>query len=248
MLADRTVPDDNHRGAVAYILPVHNSADTIGGTARQIASHFTETKRCVEIVLIENASTDDSRAACSELASLQWPSGVIVRTSHSDRGLGNAWREGMRFADAPLVVLTADDLPFSFTDLDAYDALSEPVPLAIGSKAHAESLVDVSPLRRLLSSGFRLLRRALLKVQAGDTQGSLIVARELLERVRPYLRCSDYLISTEIVAAAVKLGIEPVELPVTYLSHSQSSVSPFMDSLRMAMGLFRLRARLKHVQ
>ena len=72
--------------------------------------------------------------------------------------MGYALRRGLEMAAGDVVVLTAADLPFGFTDLDAYLACSPRPAIAIGSKAHPQSRTRVPLQRRLMSESFRVLR------------------------------------------------------------------------------------------
>ena len=49
----------------------------------------------------------------------------------------------------------------------------------IGSKAHKQSKVAVSLQRRVMSKTFWALRRILLHVDVGDSQGTILIEREL---------------------------------------------------------------------
>lgn len=227
---------------LSYVLPVHNQE----GVLQHSVSQLTQRLRSFpgsEVLLIENGSTDGSAALCASLAGSQHDA-VRVRAAQSARGMGHALRRGMQLSCSDVVVLSAADLPFAFTDLDAYLSL-QPLPrLAIGSKAHPDSRVTIGVQRRLMSEGFRLLRRWVLGMDVGDSQGTLLLDGSLAHALLANLRCGDFLISTEIVCWATRLGVTPVEVPVTYAAAGGSTVSPIRDSLQMARGLFALRQRL----
>lgn len=228
---------------LSYVLPVHNQEAVLAASVRHLTTQLAEFPGS-EVLLIENGSVDSSSAMCAELAASTAGGEVPVRVSTSPQGLGYALRRGIELAAGDLVVLTASDLPFGFTDLEAYLA-TEPRPLlAIGSKAHPLSRTRIPQARRAMSEAFRLLRRAVLGLRVGDSQGTILLDAGLARRLLPHLRCGDFLISTEIVSWAVQLGIRPVELPITYVAAGSSTVSPVRDSLRMARGLWSLRHRL----
>ena len=245
---------------ITYVVAVHNSADHLETTVAKVVARLRAHPGS-EVLLVENGSSDDSPEIAQRLAASQsspQPSGdssgssapgssnsVSVAYTTSATGLGFAFRRGLELAVGDVVVLTASDLPFGFTDLDAYLGLDDPRPaLVMGSKGHRDSVTDVSALRRVLSAGFRLLRLATLGIRYADTQGTLILERNLITRIAPLLACDDYLITTEIVAWAERSGARCVEVPVTYPRAESSTVSPLRDSVRMAAGLLRLSRRL----
>jgi hypothetical protein len=99
-----------------------------------------------------------------------------------------------------------------------------------------------------MSLGFRAARHLILGLAAGDTQGSILISGPLAHRVEPHLRCTDYLVTTEIVAWAVRLGARPLELPVIYpRTAARSTVKPLPDTARMLAGMVALRRRLRSV-
>ena len=229
---------------ITYVVPVHNQEQTLPDTVPKLAQRLAEHPGS-EIVLVENGSTDRSMAVCVELAARLNTRDVGVRAVSSARGMGNALRRGMQLARGDLIVLTASDLPFGFTDLDAYLALPAKPRLAIGSKAHPASQVHAPLLRRLMSDVFRRLRIALVGLRTGDSQGTILIDAALARRLLPHLRCGDFLFSTELVCWAQRDDVEAMELPITYSAGPGSTVSPLRDSLRMGLGLLALRRRLR---
>jgi dolichyl-phosphate beta-glucosyltransferase len=148
------------------------------------------------------------------------------------------------------VLLTADDLPFGFDDIDAGDALARSSggclpPIIIGSKAHPASRVGRGAVRGVLASGFGLLRRLILRTRVRDSQGTFLVDGNLMRRLAPQIYESGFLFSTELVYLAERIGLQPTEVPVRIsVDHGEhrSRVTP-SDIASMAIGLIRIRMR-----
>lgn len=89
---------------------------------------------------------------------------------------------------------------------------------------------------------YRQLRATLLRMQAGDSQGSLFVRADLARALLPLMTSGDYFYSTELVFHAERMGACAVELPVV-LSERQrpSRVRPVRDSLSLLRSCVRLR-------
>jgi glycosyltransferase involved in cell wall biosynthesis len=230
---------------ISYLLPVYNEEETIASTARAVTEHLTGLWGG-EVLLLENGSTDRSPAIVDCLAEELTRPGVTVVAVHVAKGFGNAIRRGLEMATGDLVVVTAADLPFRFSDL-AEVLACDPLPvLAIGSKAHARSKISVSAKRSLMSRGYRLARRLFIGLNVGDSQGSLFLEGGLARSVCPHLNASDFFLSTEIVAVASRLGAQPIELPVDYQTpRPGSTVRPLHDGTAMLLALFGLRRRLR---
>ena len=229
---------------LSYVLPVHNQEHVIANSVERLLGRL-HTFPGSEVILVENGSTDASPELCAQLAAASAGGGVAVRVTQSETGMGNALRRGIALATGDILVLSAADLPFGFTDLEALLATDPRPRLAIGSKAHRRSRTRIPALRRTMSEAFRLLRFAVIGLRVRDSQGTILIDAQLAREIAPRLRCGDFLISTEIVAWGARLGAIPVELPITYRAASGSTVSPIGDSVRMARGLFSLRHRLR---
>jgi dolichyl-phosphate beta-glucosyltransferase len=229
---------------VSYLVPVYNEERALPDTARAIVERLAGLPGS-ELIMVENGSTDTSPDLVERLAAELSSPAVTVRAAHSTKGYGNAMRHGIDLAEGDLLVITAADLPFGFSDLDAALALDPRPALMIGSKAHPASLVAASFKRRLMSQAFRLLRRAVIGLRVGDSQGTILVDRSLARRVRPHLVAGDFFFSTELIAIAEGLGATAVEIPVDYSRpRPGSTVRPLEDGLRMARALLDLRRRL----
>jgi dolichyl-phosphate beta-glucosyltransferase len=226
----------------SYVIPVHNQIADLRRTVRLLMERLGHLPGS-EIILVENGSSDGSGPLCLSLAGTFDGDEVAVRVTTSAKGLGFAWRRGMAIARGETIVLTAADLPFGFTDLDGYLGMSPRPSLVMGSKTHPESQVETSLVRRALSGGFGALRAGLVGVDV-DTQGTVLIRRELAFSLLPHLRSGDFLIGAEINCWAVQMGVAPVEIPVVYTASGRSTVSPLRDSAHMALGLFALRRRL----
>lgn len=230
--------------ALSYIVPAHNSARTIRDTLSELGDRLADLP--AEIVVVENGSSDDTLAIAHRIQA-QWPdNGIPLRISRSDRGLGNALRTGIAHSQGDVVFLGADDLPFGFGDLDAALRIGlDTHPVIIGSKAHADSVVDRTWARDTMSFGFRLARRAVLGMRTGDPQGTFILDGDWARAVAPLLAEPGFLFTTELCYLAERAGIRPVEVAVVLReSHAgHGSRIRFSDVWRMFVGLFVIRRR-----
>jgi dolichyl-phosphate beta-glucosyltransferase len=230
--------------SLTYVVPVHNAAAVLEGAMERLVHGLPG--QTIELLLVENGSSDDSAMVCGQLAQRAWPDGVSVRALQSPKGMGHAYRTGMKVAQGHLWVLTAADLPFGVSDLNALRALDPTPRVAVGSKAHPQSRNGSATGRRALSAGFRLLRGLLIGLWVGDSQGTILIEAGLGAELLPHLRCHDYLISAEILAWAQRFSVAPVEVPVDYPGgQTRSTVRPVRDSAAMAVGLWQLRGRLR---
>jgi len=240
-------PDGDTTPVVSYVIAAHNSATVIENTIEAAAKRLTGVP--AEIIVVENGSTDRTTEILAQ-ASADWPAHAtpLIVTS-SARGLGNAVRAGLACSRGRVVVITADDLPFGFDDLDAAEArgLGRDV-IVIGSKAHPSSDVERSWKRTLLSTGYGVLRRLILGMKTADPQGTYILDGAWGRAVGQQTEETGFLITTEIAYAAELAGIRPVEVPIRLRESAHRTRIKVSDIYQMGAGLFQLRRRRRSLR
>lgn len=242
--------------ALRYVVPVHNDASVIASTVSTLVAELG--KRPPDagrhaILLVENGSRDASWEVAQGLAGER--EGVTVLAfQEPSAGLGYALARGVAESlardEAPssyFIVLTASDLPFGFSDLNAFERWHARVPggrIAIGSKAHPKSEVPNPPLRMAMTFVFKVARRAIIGMRTGDSQGTFFVRGDLAAAHHQKIVARDYFWTTELVHYSEKAG-EPIEeLPVSIVPGVRpSTVRPLKHGIQMFRSLLELRAR-----
>jgi glycosyltransferase involved in cell wall biosynthesis len=196
-----------------------------------------------EIIVVENGSDDGTWELLEQLRRT-WRRDSRLVVLRSERGIGAAYREGVRASQGDRVLLTADDLPFGTSDLEAVLACRALPRFAIGSKAHPRSRVHRTLPRRVATWTFRIARHALLGLDVRDTQGTFVIEGDLARRLVARTTIPGFGMTTELVALAARDGAAPVELPVV-LHHRDgaSRIHWVTDSTQMMLDLIRLRRR-----
>jgi len=229
---------------LTYVLPVHNEERLLRSTSLAIVDRV-RTHPGSELILVENGSSDRSAQLIEELERELLGEPVRVLGSRTPKGMGYAVRRGIELSSGDLLVLTGADLPFGFSDLEQALRLLPRPPLIIGSKGHPDSSTMPGLGRRAFSWAFRCLVKFALGLGVRDSQGSILIEGPLARRICSRLTCSDYLLSTEIVAVARSEGARILEVPVVITErHRASTVRPLRDGLAMAKGVLQLRRRL----
>lgn len=232
--------------AYTLVLPFHGILDSILESART-ARVEGAAEGIREVLLAHNGNVlpPEKQAEVDAVCAPADASHPAVRFVHTDRkGLGAGYRLGIEEAREEFVILSADDLPFGWTDVREFERAGRP-DFAIGSKAHRRSKVQgVTFTRKLSTFGFKTLRRVVLGWNTpGDSQGSLIVRTSLAQSFLPELHYDNYLSSLELATLHLRAGGKIVEVPIANKPPQPTSVSLFKDSMLMARGLFELRTR-----
>jgi len=225
---------------LAVVIPAHNSACNIASTIDKLSEYFQMQSLSGQVIIVENGSSDNTWTVMENIDASVLP--FRLTRTRSSIGLGNAIREGLLLVDSEFVLITADDLPFGFSDLNEYMKLDPLADIAVGSKAHAQTKGSRSILRKLMSSIFRILRRIIVEIDLGDTQGSIIGKSSVICGISARTSQPGYLMSTEFLVLANNANNLIIELPVIFRSEMRkSNIKIFEDSFRMLKGLFEIR-------
>lgn len=236
---------------VLYILPVHNEAAVLRRNVERLCTRLSS-EAGTSVLLVENGSVDRSWDVTREIAGEHGPVPVLAFQEPS-AGLGYAYDRGLREALAShgqsanhFAVLTAADLPFGFSDLDAaWPHLESGEHRALmGSKANPGSTGPRNPKRWAMSLVYRAVRRIAVGMKVGDSQGSVFIRLDLAAELVPLIRSRDFFYTTELCYFAERAGEHILELPIAIEGEQRkSTVRPFRDGTRMARQLLELRRR-----
>lgn len=208
---------------LSVVVPSRNGAAVLPSTLDLLGARLGERD---ELIVVENGSNDDTPAVLARIAE-EWDHPAELVVKRSEPGLGNALRTGAMASRGERVLLSADDLPFGFSDLDAFEALPADVVLAVGSKAHPASDVERSWRREAQSRAFRWLRSALLHSTVGDSQGTIWVDGGWVRSFAAISRETGLMWTVELVLAAEQQGMSVYEVPVRLEKSHDSVVSRF---------------------
>ena len=240
--------------SLSYVLPVHNDETSIAGNVARLAAHLRAYEGS-EIVLVENGSSDESWRECEKLSGAH--DGIAVRAFREpSAGIGFAYARGlaelerMHGSDASRwAVLTGSDLPWGFSDLDSAVPLlgAGRAPVVIGSKAHKDSVSFAGWKRYGMSFAFRILRRAIVGMKTGDSQGSFFIRLDVAVPLARRVVSRDFFYTTELVYFAEALPDGVVEVPAiiepSQLIPGVTSVRAWKHGKAMLRQLIALRAR-----
>ena len=230
--------------ALSVVIPMHNSETVIHNTVGQWVERLDG--QSAELILVENGSTDNTWIIAQDIARAQHNISRVVL--QSEKGMGNALRAGIARSSGVRVLLSADDLPFGFSDLDSAENLGRHPDVVIGSKAHQDSVVERGILRSAFTNGYKMARRVILGSKVGDTQGTFFVDGEWLRSINHLLDEPGFLFTTQLVVYAESHGKELVEVPVALSDdHApKTSTVGWRDVVSMGSGLVRLRRFKSH--
>lgn len=222
-------------------LPVYNEERVLAASVGKLAEFLKRScPYSYAIVIANNGSTDQTHKIAEELSHVF----SVVRVEYlAEAGRGRAIKQV--WSESPAVILSYMDVDLS-TDLSAFPPLIESVisggfDLATGSRLLKGSVTRRGFNRKFLSWSYHLLLKALLHTRISDAQcGFKAITKEAACRLLPLVQDNGWLMDTELLIIAERLGYRILDLPVRWIEDPDSRVKIGRDSVAAIKGLLRL--------
>ena len=197
------------------MVPVYDETERLADYAKLLIDFVAE--RGAELAFVDDGSTDGTPDELDDLiAGLPGSAARVLRMGHA--GKGAAVAAGLRALCAPLLGFCDLDLATPLDDVERIAAAaSQTDGLAIGSRdVTASTLVKgEGPMRETLGRAYNRLLQATVTPGIVDTQcGAKVAPRAVWDAVLPHCREVGFAWDAEVVAVALALGINVVEVPV----------------------------------
>ncbi|HNT28354.1 MAG TPA: glycosyltransferase family 2 protein [bacterium] len=229
---------------LSVIVPVYNEAATVGPVIEKLSSLPLPVGDSLEIVAVDDASTDGSGITLAQLAGR----GILRLITHPrNRGKGAALRSGIAAATGDRVLFHDADTEYDPADIPRLlDAARSGLDIVYGSRFLDGGNAGATPLHALANRFLSLLTRLLTGLPTSDMETCYkLVRADLLGRLD--LREERFGIEPEIT---VKLGrlvrdekLRYGEIPITYhpRGYDEGKKIGLRDGLRAVWALFRYR-------
>lgn len=230
---------------IDVVIPVFNEEHALPGCIRVLDEFLADGFPLAStITVVDNASTDGTRAVAEGLAA-QFERVRVLSIGRRGRGL--ALRESWQASEADVVVYMDVDLS---TGLDALLPLVAPLvnghsDLAIGSRLAPGARTVRGPRRELVSRCYNIIVRLTHGARFSDAQCGFKAART--EVVRPLLTHVEdeaWFFDTELLLLAEHNGLRVHEVPVDWVEDTDSRVAVLRTAWDDLRGLVRV-ARAK---
>lgn len=235
--------NDTERPRLSVIIPAYNEEPRIGGTLEKIIQYFSKAEYSVEVVVVDDGSTDRTIATVEQKINR----GLNLRILRNERNLGKgaAVRHGMlETAGQVRLFFDAD----GSTPIDQVEKVWTPLDqgadICLGSRTLPGSNIVVHQPwhRELMGRVFNLMVRLLAVGGFSDTQcGFKAFSARAAEIVFGRQQLNGFGFDVELLYIARKHGLRAAEVPVTWIDSPQSRVHPWRDARRMFFDLLRIR-------
>lgn len=226
---------------ISFVFPVHNESAIIEDSVNKLLNYCKKQGIDSEIIIAENGSSDNTREILKRLKHPELKTIFLKK-----RGLGSAYRAGIKAAKYPVIYFSGVDLPFGCRDImNCYRKIEE-YDFIVGSKAHPKSRVEINYKRKLSSAFLRLLLRFFLGLKTRDPQGSAMFKREKIIKFLPLCDSNDAFFQSQLVLYSERSGLKVIEIPVKYISPRKGSKMRIKDGVRMTKQILAERKKLRN--
>lgn len=233
------------------VIPAYNEAARLPLTLTALRERVPELVALagpVEVLVVDNASTDGTAQVAGQFDSPAMPVRVLLCTQ---RGKGAAVRAGLAASEHSVVVYMDAD---GATDMSAFPAalalLLTGADAAIGSRA-VEGSITNERHSRLRERGADLFRSLSSRIVPGvaDTQcGFKMLRGDLARAVAAELVSTGFSFDVELLARVQRRGARVVEFPVAWVDVPGSTFSPARHGAGSFTALAAILWRLRGVQ
>ena len=225
---------------ISIVIPCFNEEKVISQNIQKIYNYFEDKKYVFEIVVINNASTDNTLKVLIET-----DKNYKIKILNEDRkGKGNAIKLGLLNSKYNNILILDADLSTDINELkDEWLKLKN--SLLIGSRALGEE-IDTPKIRRLSGLFLNKIIRLFFDIQFRDTQcGFKFIAYEDIRSLANDLSIEGFMYDLDLITLCKKLRIDIKEIPIKYIFNKNSSVSLITDPLVMLFEMLQIRKKIK---
>ncbi|HNX96616.1 MAG TPA: glycosyltransferase [Candidatus Aminicenantes bacterium] len=210
---------------VDILLPVYNEEHVLEKSVTALRQYLQEHQVPFRWVISigDNASIDRTLQVAEGLAT-RFADVRVVHLPRKGRGrmVKHAWKE------SPADIVTYMDIDLS-TDLGAFapmvQAIVDGYDFAIGSRQYRGAYVERSLKREVISRGYIVILKLLLRFPFTDAQcGFKAASRKSFLELLPLIEDDEWFFDTELLHLAARRGYRVKELPVRWIEDLDSRV------------------------
>ena len=237
--------DGEERPVLSIIIPAYNEEKRLPISLQDLRSFLAEWQVSVEVIVVDNASTDATAAIIGRMFA-DWAALRLIRIAPPGKGL--AVREGLLaargdysfFCDADFSMPVREIMKFFPPQLDD-------IEVAIATREGTGARRFGEPLRRhIMGRVYNALVRNLVLPGIQDSQcGFKCIRADIGRRLAALQTVHGWGFDVELLAVARHLGYRVVEVPIDWYYAPSSRIHPLRDSWRMTRDLLVVRRNLR---
>jgi len=229
---------------LSIIVPAYNEETRLPKTLELINSYLLAKSFLVEVIIVDNASSDKTFAIASDFAQKSPNFRVIQEFT---KGKGAAVRTGMLNSQGDWRFMCDADLSMPIEQLDRFINIVPNYDIALASREVKGSIRLGEPRSRHLNGRiFNIFTRLYTNIDINDTQcGFKCFSSSVAERLFENLTTTGWAFDVEILLLAKKYGLRVIEVPITWYYMQESKVRPINDAFSMIKEVVRIKSRMQ---
>ncbi len=224
---------------ISIVIPAYNEAKniekTVSGSKKVGKKYF----KGYEIIVVDDASRDNTSSIVKKLAKKD--SNIFLVTHKKNMGKAAALNTGFEIVRGKFTFYTDADNQYNINSIAGLKRFIDEADVVSGCRINK----SISPFRKFASDLYNLIARIFLGVKAKDIECAFkLFKSDKLKRIN--IESSNFMVETEILAKATRLGFKIVDFPVKHYPRTggETSVSPLRDTFRTVKGLIYLKRKL----
>ncbi len=226
---------------LSIVIPAYNEEARLPDSLHVIAEYAAGKPFPVEVVVVDNNSTDRTSAIIQDCAR-QF---IFIRPLFEQtQGKGAAVRTGMLAAQGQYRFICDADLSMPIGEVDKFlPPQLDHFDIAIASREAAGAVrYDEPRYRHVMGRVFNTIVRLFAVHGLQDTQcGFKMFRADVAEALFPLQTLSGWGFDVEILYVAQRWGYKTVEVPINWYYKDNTRIHPFRDSVDMFLEVFKIR-------
>jgi glycosyltransferase involved in cell wall biosynthesis len=226
---------------LTIIVPAFNEEERLPDTLTKIAEFVESQSFPVEIIVVDNASTDRTAAIVADFES-RYP--FIRYLFEARRGKGAAVRTGILSGRGEYLLISDADLAVPIAEVKEFlHPLRDNYEIVIASREIKGAMRYNEPFHRhLMGRVFNLIARLLVLPGLHDTQCGFKCFRDDVARdLFSASKIDGWSFDVEILCMALRKGYRIMEMPVDWFYGEKSKLNPARDAWVMLKDIIRIR-------
>lgn len=238
---------------ISLVIPCYNeTANLQKGVLDKIGNFTKDDDRFLEVIIIDDGSTDESRQVIQDKYLRLFPKFRLIENHH--QGKAFALMTGIAQAQSPYVIFSDIDLATPIEEADKLiDAAQKKSQIVIGSRNSGRRGAPF--LRKMMAVGFIMIRNLFIGLHGlKDTQCGFKLfekrpALEIIKRLKVFHHQREKLKESSVSAGfdleflflAYRLGYQIKEVPVIWRHVETKNVNFLRDSLEALKDLIKIK-------
>ena len=228
---------------ISIVIPSKNDEITLIKNIHDLLIFCEKNVSNFEVIIVVNGSQEKNIKTLKDYLSEKNLKNFKILKSEIV-GKGAAVKMGIKNSNFDHILITDADFSVKIDHLINFvDKSFNPLgPFVVGTrKSKGSKVVDTPITRKLTGFIYTFLVKALLKINADDTQcGFKLINKKEFSNVADF-RSTGFSYDIEIFLLAKKNKIIPIEIPVKYIHEKNSNINVLSDSKKMFSELFKIR-------